>query len=155
MSSLTHIAEAAGLVLDPELGAVTIGELGLIVSVTESASHVSVSLTPTFLGCPALSLIAADVRRAVEALGYATVIVEFVSTPIWGPERINESGRAKLAEMGIGVAKLDGSVSCPYCASENVTVRVPVGSTSCRSVWWCAGCRTVVDVMRTASAKVA
>jgi ring-1,2-phenylacetyl-CoA epoxidase subunit PaaD len=153
--ALEQASEAAGSVRDPELGDVTIGELGLVASVVASEGGILVSLIPTFLGCPALSLIASDVQSAVEAVGFDTVKVEFVTTPIWSPERINASGRSKLAQLGIGVAGLDGSVSCPYCASANVSVKVPVGSTSCRSVWWCASCRTVVDVMRTACASAA
>jgi ring-1,2-phenylacetyl-CoA epoxidase subunit PaaD len=151
------VAKAAGSVRDPELGDVTIDELGLVRSVTLAVGgRVEVSLTPTFLGCPALSLIAADVRVAVEMLRepeITEVAVVFVSTPVWSPAQINESGRAKLAELGIGVVRSDGTVACPHCGSDDVSERVPVGSTSCRSVWWCATCRTVVDFMRIACVK--
>jgi ring-1,2-phenylacetyl-CoA epoxidase subunit PaaD len=153
----TLVANAAASVRDPELADVTIGELGLVqmVAVTKGG-RVEVSLTPTFLGCPALSIIAADVRSAIESLhdprlGEVTVV--FVSTPVWSPEQINDSGRSKLAQLGIGVVGPDGVVLCPHCASDAVSERVPVGSTSCRSVWWCAACRTVIDFMRTACVK--
>jgi ring-1,2-phenylacetyl-CoA epoxidase subunit PaaD len=153
----TVVADAVGSVRDPELGDVTIGELGLVESVVISNDgRVEVSLTPTFLGCPALSLIGADVRNVVEQLNepeITEVAVAFVSTPVWSPSQINESGRAKLAELGIGVVRADGTVACPYCTSDDVSERVPVGSTSCRSVWWCGACRTVIDFMRTACAK--
>jgi ring-1,2-phenylacetyl-CoA epoxidase subunit PaaD len=152
----TLVSIAAGSVRDPELGEVTIGELGLVQSVVIAGGRVEVRLTPTFLGCPALSLIASDVRAAVELLGeqsIAEVNVSFVSTPAWSPAQINESGRSKLAELGIGVIQPDGSTLCPHCASNDVSQRVPVGSTSCRSVWWCASCRTVIDFMRTSCSK--
>jgi ring-1,2-phenylacetyl-CoA epoxidase subunit PaaD len=153
----TLVANAVDSVLDPELGDVTIGELGLVQSVVINDGRVEVSLTPTFLGCPALSLIATDVRIVVERLRepeITEVAVAFVSTPVWSPSQINESGRAKLAELGIGVIRGDGTVACPYCASDDVSERVPVGSTSCRSLWWCGACRTVIDFMRPACARV-
>lgn len=148
-----EVSRAIGAVVDPELGDVTIGELGLVRSVAvDDEGHVSVALTPTFLGCPALSLIASDVVQAVKALGVAEVSVRFVASPVWSPMLISEIGRKKLAELCIGVESGDGSVGCPYCDGRQLSPRVPVGSTSCRSVWWCSACRTVVDVMRSAPA---
>ncbi len=139
----------AAAVLDPELGDVTIGELGLVRNVhVDDRGCVEVLLTPTFLGCPALSLIAGDVERAVKTLNVADVRVRFVATPGWSPAEISAGGREKLAKLGIGVASPEGNVQCPYCGSDELAPQVPVGSTSCRSVWWCSGCRTVVDVMR-------
>ncbi len=141
--------QVASGIVDPELGSVTIGELGLVRSVTvDENRNVEVVLTPTFLGCPALSLIAADVCRVLKTLDVSEVAVRFVASPVWSPSQINEQGRAKLVELGIGVAAADGSVRCPYCGGGKLASRVPVGSTSCRSVSWCSECRTVVDVMR-------
>lgn len=138
---------AVEAVLDPELGDVTIGELGLVHEVRVVDSHVDVLLRPTFLGCPALQLLANDVRSALLGVGASTTEVRFVHTPAWGPEHISEEGRRKLGLLGIAVAETD-SVVCPYCASADLRPAAPVGPTSCRSVAFCGGCRSIVEIMR-------
>ena len=53
------IARAVAAVVDPELGGVTIGDLGLVHDVRiDEGGAVVVELLPTFLGCPALALMA-------------------------------------------------------------------------------------------------
>ena len=139
---------------DPELGGVTIGELGLVVSVeVDDANAASVVLIPTFLGCPALRMIADDVRRAAMAAGASAASVRFAHEPAWTPDRISAEGRRQLAEVGIAVpvaadAHTPAVTSCPICGSSSLEARSPVGPTACRSVAWCPACRNVVEIMR-------
>ncbi|MFD0637565.1 iron-sulfur cluster assembly protein [Catenulispora yoronensis] len=67
-SDLALLEAAASAVPDPELPVVTLGDLGIVrgVAVADDGA-VEVRLTPTFVGCPATEVIAADVRAAVEA----------------------------------------------------------------------------------------
>lgn len=44
-------------VKDPEIDTVSILDLGMVEDVTVSGQDVSVKMLPTFLGCPALSII--------------------------------------------------------------------------------------------------
>lgn len=134
-------------VLDPELGDVTIGELGLVHEVHLVGSDVEVLLRPTFLGCPALQLLANDVERVLVGLGALSVEVRFVHSPAWGPQHISEEGRRKLGVLGIAVAG-ENSVACPYCSSIDLRLAAPVGPTSCRSVAFCGDCRSIVEIMR-------
>jgi ring-1,2-phenylacetyl-CoA epoxidase subunit PaaD len=178
-----RVTEAVAAVPDPELGGVCIGGLGLVVSVDvvpvvvepidglglvgpehASSSEVGdvelvVSLTPTFLGCPALSLIANDVTQAALAAGAASVRVIWVHEPVWTYERISEEARNQLAQLGIAVPRTapDGAAvvdACPTCGSADLLPAAPVGSTSCRSVSWCRGCRSVIEIMRGSYAHV-
>ena len=150
MSALAEgIRRAVESVPDPELGGVTIGDLGLVVDLVVSPDGaVTVELTPTFLGCPALGLIAADVRAAALAAGARSAEVRYVHVPIWETARISDRGRHQLADRGIAVPTGAGDVCCPFCGGDVLTEAAPVGPTACRSVLWCESCRNVVEMMR-------
>ena len=76
-------------VADPEIPVVSVLDLGIVRDVVESADGraVTVTLTPTYSGCPATEVIARDVRTALEA-SYDEVQVQ---TP-FGPPRPRPSG---------------------------------------------------------------
>jgi ring-1,2-phenylacetyl-CoA epoxidase subunit PaaD len=151
---------AVSSVPDPELGNVTIGELGLVHDLCQSTDDaaIEVTLLPTFLGCPALKLMERDVDAVIRAhsiaRGISVVRVTWANSPSWNPFRISESGRVKLAELGIAVptsghASVDGGLPvCPICTVAALEAKLPVGPTACRSVAWCTSCRTVVEIMR-------
>lgn len=137
------IAAAVQAVADPEMSGVAIGELGLVVEVTVTDGHAAVTLRPTFLGCPALAIIEADVRAAAMAAGAATVDVTWTMLDPWTPAAITEVGLRQLADLGIGLA----GRPCPVCGSVHVEQRSPVGPTACRSLAWCSSCRTPVELV--------
>ena len=69
---------------DPEIPVLNIVEMGLIAGVIQDGDHVTVELTPTFSGCPALNLIREQISTAVgEALHGAEVTVNTVYDPPW------------------------------------------------------------------------
>ncbi|HEV2637560.1 MAG TPA: iron-sulfur cluster assembly protein [Actinocrinis sp.] len=56
----------AGAVVDPELPCLTLDDLGVLGGVDVSAAgRVRVTITPTFLGCPATAVIRRDVDAAL------------------------------------------------------------------------------------------
>jgi ring-1,2-phenylacetyl-CoA epoxidase subunit PaaD len=148
------IADAVTSVPDPEYPGVSIVELGLVehVAVDETADGlaVSVDLIPTFSGCPALAMIASDVRVAVAAVpGVSSCEVRWLSTPVWSTDRISPSARRLLRdEFTVVLRRKDGGLRCPVCGSDAVEDRALAGPTRCRSVAWCGSCRNVVEVMR-------
>ncbi len=148
------VAEAVASVSDPEYPGVSIADLGLLerLAVTERAdgTHVTVGLIPTFSGCPALAMIAADVRNAVEAVpGVAACRVDWLTEPVWSVERVTPAARSHLGtEFSVVFRGADGGLRCPVCGSADVEDRSLAGPTRCRSVAWCASCRNVVEVMR-------
>ena len=151
MSTLAaDVRRAVDAVHDPELGDVTIGDMGLVVAieVDDVERAVRVDLRPALLGCPAVGLVDAQVRVAATAAGAASVDVQIVHAPRWDPTAVSEVGRARLAVLGIAVPSADGDVVCPYCGSDDVEPRSDVSSAACRSVAWCRTCRSAVDVLR-------
>jgi ring-1,2-phenylacetyl-CoA epoxidase subunit PaaD len=144
------VRRAVGAVPDPELGGVSIGDLGLVAAIlVRTDGSVLVELTPTFLGCPALALIEADVCAAALGAGAADAVVRWVHAPMWSPSRISARGRSLLGALGIAAPSAPGTtIACPLCGAPALSPSSPVGATACRSVLWCSACRNVVELMR-------
>lgn len=103
VATVAQVRVAVETVPDPELPAVTLGMLGMVHDLTvDGQGRVAVDLLPTFAGCPAIDMIRRDVVTAVgEVSGVTDVEVVFRYSPVWTPARINDQGRARLAEFGI------------------------------------------------------
>jgi ring-1,2-phenylacetyl-CoA epoxidase subunit PaaD len=150
-ASVVRAREAVAAVPDPELPLVTIEELGILRSVylDPDTGRVTVAITPTYLGCPALETIRSDVVTALGQAGYVDVEVMTVLNPAWSTDMITESGRAKLAAAGIappgpagtGAVPLRLSVACPRCGSADTEELSAFGSTACKALWRCRACR--------------
>lgn len=158
MTNATAVApetvwEALQEVVDPEITAVSIVEMGMVnrVEVAEGG-RVQVEILPTFSGCPALDVIRQNVRERLEREpGVSAVEVSFVFDPIWSSDRITPQGQAKLKGFGIAPAPfsrgrpltvLQGQpVACPYCGSARTVMENLFGPTPCRSLYRCLECR--------------
>src|SRR5580693_3524101 len=71
---VTALAEArriAGSVPDPELPMLTMADLGILRDISLDGGQVTVSLTPTYSGCPALTEMSRDVVARLTAAGFA------------------------------------------------------------------------------------
>lgn len=139
----------AATVVDPELRVITIAELGILRGVAEDADGVvTVTITPTYSGCPAMDVIRADIRRALAAAGYPDANVVTELRPAWSTDMISESGRRKLAAAGFappgpaptGTVALRLAVRCPRCGSPETEEVAHFGSTACKALWRCRAC---------------
>jgi metal-sulfur cluster biosynthetic enzyme len=100
---LARIWQALREVEDPEIP-VSLVDMGLIVSVDfEPAACVArLQITYTAMGCPAMQMIQDDIReRLLREPGIARVEIEVVWDPVWTRERLSESARATMRELGI------------------------------------------------------
>ena len=67
-----------------------------------ATGRVTVTITPTYSGCPAMDVIRADIRaRAAPPPATRTSRCVTVLRPAWTTDWITEAGRAKLAAAGI------------------------------------------------------
>ena len=152
--------DIAAAVEDPEVPVVTIEDLGILRSVdVDEAGGVRVAITPTYSGCPAMDTIRADLLAAFTDAGYHDVRVDFVLAPAWTTDWMTDEGKRKLEEFGIapptgsrghrgtagGVVPLTLSVRCPQCGSPDTRELSRFGSTACKSLWVCNGCREPFD----------
>jgi len=83
---------------------VDVVDLGLIYGLDyePERGHVSVRMTFTAMGCPAMEFMVADVReRLLREPDVASVEVEIVWDPPWNQGRLTERGAAALSTWGI------------------------------------------------------
>ena len=100
-SEIATARAVAGTVTDPELPMLTLADLGVLREVREADGTVIVSVTPTYLGCPALGAMRDDLVAALRRAGFPRVEVRTVLAPAWSSDWITPDGRRKLAEAGI------------------------------------------------------
>jgi ring-1,2-phenylacetyl-CoA epoxidase subunit PaaD len=145
---------AAAAVPDPEIPVLSIADLGVLrdVSVDEYGA-VTVTITPTYSGCPAMEAIRQDVEISLSDKGFSDVTVRTVLSPAWTTDWMTEAGRAALADYGIappaprggGPVSLTLAVRCPQCGSPETRELSRFGSTACKSLWVCTACREPFD----------
>src|SRR5205085_10538940 len=61
---------AVSEIADPELPVVTIADLGILRDVRINGDEVEVVITPTYSGCPAMTLIRLEIDLALEEAGF-------------------------------------------------------------------------------------
>jgi ring-1,2-phenylacetyl-CoA epoxidase subunit PaaD len=150
--------EVAAQVVDPEMPMLTLADLGVLRCVAVDGDAVTVTITPTYSGCPALEEMRADLRARLGAAGYVRVDVRTVFSPAWSTDWISDEGRRKLAEHGVApphrVAPtrptgpvpltLDAPaavVRCPRCGSPATEELSRFGPTACTALRRCTACR--------------
>ena len=145
---------------DPEIPVISLVDLGVIRDVTVDGTHVQVSFTPTFLGCPALDAMRTAIAAKLRELG-AEPEVEVVNDDSWSTDRISLAGREKLREAGFappvprsaGMPQLiqlqSKAFRCPYCGSAETRLENIFGPTPCRSLRWCESCRQPFEQFKT------
>ena len=141
-------------VKDPEIPVISLVEMGIVRGVAVDGDHVTITITPTFSGCPALNVMAKDAEQAVLALGAQSASVETIFAPPWSSDWITDEGRAKLKAFGLAPPhKHGGNVSltffdpviCPRCDSAETTLKNTFGSTLCRAIWTCSSCQETFE----------
>jgi ring-1,2-phenylacetyl-CoA epoxidase subunit PaaD len=141
-------------VADPELPVLTIDDLGVLRDVqVDSDGRITVTITPTYSGCPAMESIRADIAAALASEGLGDVRVEQVLAPAWTTDWMSDEGRRKLLEYGIappqprtgGAVAVSLTVRCPQCGSPDTRELSRFGSTSCKALWACLACREPFD----------
>lgn len=146
--------EIAASVPDPELPMLTVADLGILRDVRERDGAVTVTITPTYSGCPAMREIGADLRARLRLAGYRDVTVRTELSPAWTTDWITAEGKRKLAAAGIappGRAPDRGGpvpltlttaapVPCPRCGSARTRRTSAFGGTACRALYACERC---------------
>ena len=142
-------------VMDPEVPVLSVRELGIVRDVeVDAGGAVTVTVTPTYSGCPAIRVIEQDITSAIVASGVAEVHVRTALSPAWTTDWIAPAAGAKLKAYGIAppgaAASANGDLvqlfrhrpatQCPYCDSFDTELRSEYGSTACKSVCWCRAC---------------
>jgi ring-1,2-phenylacetyl-CoA epoxidase subunit PaaD len=138
-------------VLDPEVPAVSVRDLGIVRDVVDAGDALEIVLTPTYSGCPATEVIEQNVLDAVNAAGLGPARVRLQRAPAWTSDWISAAGRDKLNAYGIappGPALEEGlspirivpRLACPRCGSKRTERLSAFGSTACKALHRCLAC---------------
>ncbi|MFT7346790.1 MAG: ring-1,2-phenylacetyl-CoA epoxidase subunit PaaD [Cryomorphaceae bacterium] len=146
-------------VKDPEIPVLSVRDLGILRDVSISdVGKVTVIITPTYSGCPAMDTIEKDVNEKLQAEGLDVEVITKIA-PAWTTDWMTEEGRQKLEEYGIappaettadkgsllGKSKI---VRCPRCKSEETSVISHFGSTACKAMYKCGNCLETFDYFK-------
>ena len=149
-TSREEILAWLGEIADPEIPVLSLTDLGIVRNV-EVGEAVTVSLAPTYSGCPATEVIEQSVIDALHEHGIEDVAIKRVLSPAWTTDWITSEGRDKLREYGIAPPEEGGAskrellfgrrvIPCPRCDSQNTSVVSEFGSTACKASYKCDDC---------------
>ncbi len=134
---------------DPEIPAISLVDLGIIRDVGFDGETCVVTVTPTYSGCPATSVINMEIKAALHDHGVERVELKRQLSPPWTTDWISQSGREKLEKYGIAPPQAAGGPEkCPNCASTNLERLSQFGSTPCKAQWRCKDCLEPFDYFK-------
>jgi len=143
-------------VLDPEVPALSVRDLGIVRDVIDHGDELEVVLTPTYSGCPATEVIEQSVLAAIAAEGLGPARATLRRAPAWTTDWISDEGKRKLREYGIAppgpampeaqtpirlIGLRSEAIACPHCGSLHTEKLSAFGSTACKALHRCLSCR--------------
>ncbi|GLY33261.1 phenylacetate-CoA oxygenase subunit PaaJ [Kineosporia sp. NBRC 101731] len=144
--------EAAAGVTDPEMPMLTLLDLGVLRSVEMEDDVVVASITPTYLGCPAMATMRDDLIHRLNDAGFERVEVRVRLDPPWSSDWITDRGRRALTEnglsepgkvrryVGLSLGPTRRHLNCPRCGSPRTRLLSEFGATACRALYRCDEC---------------
>ncbi|TAA64754.1 1,2-phenylacetyl-CoA epoxidase subunit PaaD [Shinella sp. JR1-6] len=152
---------------DPEIPVISLTDLGIIRDVEWRDDTLVVTVTPTYSGCPATTVINLDIETALTGKGLAKVKLERRLSPAWTTDWISAEGREKLRDYGIAppidgtatdgvlmkrIDRLSGrsnlTIACPRCGSASTEKISQFGSTPCKASYRCTDCLEPFDYFK-------
>jgi ring-1,2-phenylacetyl-CoA epoxidase subunit PaaD len=146
----------AAAVPDPELPMLTLADLGILRHVQQQDDAVTVTITPTYSGCPAMREISRDLQRRLREAGFAEVTVRTSLAPPWSSDWITPAGREKLASAGVAppnaappatpgpipltLQPRRHPVTCPSCGADGAELTSSFSGTACKALYRCGSC---------------
>ncbi len=126
---------------DPEIPVINLVELGVIREVEREDDQLTITITPTYTGCPAKKLFEDLIRETLAEHGYKHVTIQSKLNPAWTTDWLSEATKTKLTNEGISPPTIgDRIVMCPRCKSLNTKMVSQFGSTPCQSLYTCTDC---------------
>ena len=148
-SDCGEIWKVLDTVYDPELPGLTLWDLGVLQNVRKENDLITVVITPTYSGCPAVDAMSEDAIIALNEAGFEKVKVDVVLTPAWTTDMISPAGKQQLKALHIAPPSYDEHVHCVVCNSSDTEVLSAFGSTACKAMYRCNHCLEVFDYFKT------
>lgn len=153
-----QVLEWLAEVKDPEVPVVSVVELGVVRDVRVTPDLVTVDITPTYSGCPAMKVMEEEIIATLAAHGVSRVEVHTIFDEAWTTEWMSEVAREKLRAYGIAPPRhlREGDdtlvplrrklvIACPFCGAHETTLRSEFGSTACKAIHTCRACGNPFD----------
>ena len=154
--TIEQVYEWLAQVSDPEVPVLTVIDMGIIRDVqlndTGDGTEVTIVITPTYSGCPAMDMISMNIRMSLMSRGVSKVNFKEQLSPAWTTDWMSEEGKRKLKEYGIappqrktsdaglGLFEKD-NVPCPRCDSTDTELVSQYGPTACKALYRCLSCK--------------
>jgi ring-1,2-phenylacetyl-CoA epoxidase subunit PaaD len=141
-------------VKDPEIPVLSLVDLGVITGVHVNGEQVSIEMTPTFVGCPALDIMKQDISEVLKKNGVQEVIVKISFRDAWSTDKISKKGKEALQKFGLApppskkiFSDLDvlERAICPRCEGTNTELKNLFGPTLCRAIHYCRDCKEAFE----------
>ncbi|HEY0040080.1 MAG TPA: 1,2-phenylacetyl-CoA epoxidase subunit PaaD [Flavisolibacter sp.] len=153
---LWHILEE---VKDPEVPVLSIIDLGIVRDVKVENEKISIIITPTYSGCPAMDVISMDIRLKLIEKGYRNVVIQQQLSPAWTTDWMTSEGKEKLKAFGIAPPNpkqqfctsemfREEAIECPRCLSYHTEVISQFSSTACKAMYRCLDCKEAFDYFK-------
>ena len=145
---------------DPEVPVLSVIELGVVRDVLFEANNITVVITPTYSGCPAMDVFEEDIISELKANGVENVAIKTVYHPAWTTDWMSDVAKEKLRVYGIappeksttdkGALFTSGEkiVACPRCSSKSTKMISLFGSTACKAHYQCKDCLEPFDYFK-------
>jgi ring-1,2-phenylacetyl-CoA epoxidase subunit PaaD len=155
--SVAEIYKYLENVFDPEVPVLTVLDLGVVRKILIGKDgSIEVIITPTYSGCPAMSIIAVNIKMELLSRGLYNIKVTQVLSPAWTTDWMSEAGKQKLKDYGIAPPQYTiaenglntKTVPCPLCNSQNTEVISEYASTACKSMYKCKECLEAFDYFK-------
>ena len=147
--SLDQVWEWLDAVPDPEIPVISVVDLGIVRDVAWQDDTLAVTVTPTYSGCPATSVISMDIQTALHGHGIDDVVLKQQISPAWTTDWLSDKGRARLEEYGIAPpSPAGGPQRCPRCNGKDLERLSQFGSTPCKAQWRCRTCLEPFDYFK-------
>lgn len=144
---------------DPEVPVLSVLDLGIVRELTFEEGKVSIIITPTYSGCPAMDVIAMDIRLKLLEKGYRDIVVKQQLSPAWTTDWMTDEGKEKLKAFGIAPPNPKQQfcssemfrqevVECPRCHSYHTEIISQFSSTACKAMYRCLTCKEAFDYFK-------
>lgn len=151
--AVSQIWKILETVCDPEVPVLTILDLGIVRDVKINDEAIEITITPTYTGCPAMDMIAMNIRLALTENGFTKIKITTVLSPAWTTDWMSEDGKRKLIAYGIAAPNKkfeipEDGVQCPQCNSTSTKLISEFGSTACKALYQCNDCKEPFDYFK-------
>ena len=159
MFKIEEIEQKISSIPDPEIPVITIKELGVLRSISVEKGKLTIKITPTYSGCPAMDRFQADIEGVIKELNIENYQIQMQYNPPWTTDWMSKEAKEKLRAFGIAppehktsdknaILGAPSKVICPKCSSSETELVSPFGSTACKALYKCNSCLEPFDYFK-------